>query len=366
MYSDLRKIDPAKFSVDFADEPERAAEMAGLLYVSDQAEGFQRKRWGRGFTYLTPQGDHIDDEKLRARFEALRIPPAWTEVWICVDETGHIQATGRDDAGRKQYIYHPRWEETRNQAKFTRMIPFAFALPEIRRQVDKDLRQRGMPLTKVVAIVVRLLEETRIRIGNPEYARNNQTYGLTTLADDHLHVTGSQICFEFVGKSGKERRVDLRDRRLARHVKRCQDLPGEELFQYVDDDGQQRTLTSADVNSYLRTLCGQNFSAKDFRTWAGTVLAVDELFEQGAATDEKGAEKAIVTAVKAVAEHLGNTPQVCRQYYIHPAILDAYREGNLFEAIAEAAAEETDDTWDLSPDERAALKILCRRTDSNC
>ncbi len=355
-----------EIAVDPTDDPQQAAQAAGLLYVSGQEAGFQRKRWGRGFTFLDKDGNHVDDEAVRARLEGLVIPPAWIEVWICADECGHIQVTGRDEAGRKQYIYHPRWESARNRAKFKRMIPFGRALPQIRRQVDKDLRQRGLPLSKVVAIVVRLLEETRIRIGNPEYARHNQTYGLTTLADDHLQISGAQICFEFVGKSGKERRVDLRDQRLARHIKRCQDLPGEALFQYFDEAGNQRVLCAADVNHYLRELTGQNFSAKDFRTWAGTVLTLDELYDEGEAEDEKGADKAIVAAVKAVAEHLGNTPAVCRQYYIHPAILDAYRDGEMFEAVAEAAAEEAADSFDLSPDERAVLAILCRRTDFEC
>lgn len=352
--------------VDSIDTPEQAAEMAGLRYVSDEEPGFRRRRQGRGLAYLDPKGNYVKDEKLRARFDSLVIPPAWTDVWICADEKGHIQATGRDDAGRKQYIYHPHWEEVRNEAKFNRLIPFAGVLPQIRAQVDRDMRRRGMPREKVLAIVVRLLEETRIRIGNLEYARRNGSYGLTTLENEHIEINGSRLRFSFTGKSGKEHNVDLYDRRLARHLKLCQDLPGQELFQYLDEEGNRRAIDSGDVNDYLRQITGQNFTAKDFRTWAGTVLALDELYQRGEATDEKYAERQIVDAVKAVAEGLGNTPQVCRAYYIHPAILDAYRTGDLFAAVAAAAAHPTtDDEHALSTDEAAALALICERVEAS-
>jgi DNA topoisomerase I len=342
------------------DDYRHAAEMAGLHYVSDDEPGYTRRRQGRGFTYLDPKGKRVSGEQLRTRFEALVIPPAWTDVWICRDEKGHIQATGRDDAGRKQYIYHPLWGEIRNQAKFSRLIPFAEALPQIRARVDQDLRKHSLAREKVLAIVVRLLEETHIRVGNHEYARRHGSYGLTTLANEHLQITGSNLYFEFMGKSGKMHQVDLQDRRLARHVKQCQDLPGQALFQFVDDEGRLRAIDSGDVNDYLRTLTEEDFTAKDFRTWAGTVLTLDELYERGEAPDEKAAQKQIVEAVKAVAEQLGNTPQVCRAYYIHPAILDAYATGELFEAVAEAAAEEITDAYALGPDECAVLLILKR------
>lgn len=353
--------DILQVTVDFLTNPERAAQIAGLRYVTDAEPGYRRKPWGRGFTYLDPEGNHVQDDALRQRFASLAIPPAWTDVWICVDDNGHLLVTGRDDAERKQYIYHPKWQEVRSRTKFNRLIPFAQALPEIRARVDADLRRHGLPREKVLALVVRLLEEARIRIGNPEYARKYNTRGLTTLNDEHVTISGSTLDFEFVGKSGQERRVSVRDRRLARHLKRCQELPGQELFQYVDDEGRQRTIESGDVNNYLRTLTQQSFTAKDFRTWAGTVLALDELFEHGPAATEKDARHQIVDAIKAVAEQLGNTPAVCRDYYIHPAVLDAYRDGSLFEQVSEAAAEADGDVHSLSPDERAVLKILYRQ-----
>jgi DNA topoisomerase-1 len=352
--------------VETIDTAEEAARRAGLRYVSDEEPGYRRRRQGRGFAYLDVEGNYVKDEGLRERFDNLIIPPAWTDVWICADEKGHIQATGRDDAGRKQYIYHPHWEEVRNEAKFNRLIPFADVLPQIRAQVDQDMRRRGMPRQKVLAIVVRLLEETRIRIGNLEYARRNGSYGLTTMENEHIEINGSRLHFSFTGKSGIEHSVDLYDRRLARHLKLCQEFPGQELFQYLDEEGNRRAIDSGDVNDYLREITGQNFTAKDFRTWAGTVLALDELYERGEAEDEKRAERQIVDAVKAVAEGLGNTPQVCRAYYIHPAILDAYRTGDLFVAVSAAAAHAaTEDEHALSPDEEAVLALICERVEAS-
>jgi DNA topoisomerase-1 len=344
--------------INILNEPQRAAEVAKLCYVSDEEQGYRRKPWGRGFTYIDLEGEHVKDEEQRTRFAELAIPPAWTDVWICAHSNGHLQATGRDEAGRKQYIYHPRWEEVRNQAKFNRLIHFAEALPQMRAQILKDLRRHGLPREKVLAIVVRLLEETRIRIGNAEYARRHGSRGLTTLADEHVEINGSRLYFEFVGKSGKEHKVDIRDRRLARHLKKCQDLPGQDLFQYVDAQGNCHSIGSSNVNTYLRQISGQDFTAKDFRTWAGTVLALDELYEQGPAGDDKEAERNIVDAVKSVAKALGNTPQICRSYYIHPAIIESYSTGELFAAVAEAAGEVVVDENELSTDERAVLAIL--------
>jgi DNA topoisomerase I len=350
--------------VDTIDTAEEAAKRAGLRYVSDEEPGYRRRRQGRGLAYLDPEGNYVKEDALKERFDNLVIPPAWTDVWICVDDQGHLQATGRDDAGRKQYIYHPRWEEVRNQAKFSRLVAFAGVLPQIRAQVDRDMRRRDMPREKVLAIVVRLLEETRIRVGNLQYTQRNGTYGLTTMENAHIEINGSRLSFSFVGKSGKEHNVDLRDRRLARHLKQCQEFPGQELFQYLDDEGRRRTVDSGDVNDYLRDITGQNFTAKDFRTWAGTVLVLDELYQRGEAEDEKTAEQQIVDAVKTVAEALGNTPAVCRAYYIHPAILSAYSSGELFAAVADAAARAvTDNTHALSPDEEATLTLITAQTE---
>lgn len=343
------------------------ARSVGLCYVSDETPGFRRRRCGRGFAYYDPENVHVKDDQIRARFDALAIPPAWRDVWICADERGHLQVTGRDEAGRKQYIYHPDWEEVRSRAKFQRMVDFAVALPSIRAQVSKDLRRRGLCREKVLAIVVYLLEETRIRVGNAEYARRNASYGLTTMENEHLEIAGSTITFSFVGKSGKEQQVDVKDRRLARYLKQCQDLPGQELFQYVEG-GECYRIDSGDVNGYLRKIADQPFTAKDFRTWAGTVIAVDELYQQGPPEDERDADKHIVAAVKAAAEALGNTPQVCRAYYIHPAVFDAYRNGDLFSAVATAISMETaskspeEDPNSLGLDERAALSIIASAT----
>jgi DNA topoisomerase-1 len=305
------------------------AKAAGLRYVSDQQRGYQRKRRGRGFAYYDWQDKLVRDPKLRDRFNALVIPPAWQEVWICPHENGHILAVGRDEAGRKQYIYHPAWAAAREQVKYSKLLRFGEALPDLRQKVARDLRQRKLTRTKVTALVVALMEQTLIRIGNDEYARSNDSYGLTTLQDDHVHFDQNSVLFEFRGKSGKEHEIALRDKRLARLVKDCQELPGQRLFQYYDEAGTLVALTSTDVNAYLREATGFDFTAKDFRTWGGTILAARLLNECGAPRSETDAKKQIVAAVKRVAEALGNTPAVCRQHYIHPAILDAYTQNEL-------------------------------------
>lgn len=360
--------------------PQEIADRVKLVYVSDNEPGYRRARWGRGFTYYDSEGNRVKDEMVRERFAELVIPPAWEDVWICVRNDGHVQATGRDEKGRKQYIYHPRWEEARNRAKFDRMIAFGEALPALRAQVKADLRKRSMKREKVVAIAVRLMEETLIRIGNPEYAQQNGTYGLTTLQCDHVDVSGSNVTFEFVGKSHVEREITLRDRHLANLVRKCEELPGHQLFQFQDSDGIVYPIDSSHVNAYLREHMGGPFTAKDFRTWGGGVLAAAALYSIGSIAkverkaegkaDEEESETArekrisanIVAAVKQVAEGLGNTPAVCRQYYIHPAIFEAYRDDTLFEAMARAQESPPESDSDLDVTEQAVLDVLHRAT----
>lgn len=311
-----------------------AAAGAGLAYVCDGEPGIRRRRAGRGFSYRWPDGSRVTEEETLERIRRLAIPPAYRDVWICTDPDGHLQATGRDGRGRKQYRYHPRWTELREGTKFGRMLEFCEALPAIRRRVDADLSRRGLPRDKVLAAVVRLLETTLIRIGNESYARENRSYGLTTLRDDHAAVDGSEIRFAFKGKSGKEWTVSLKDRRLARVVRACREVPGDELFQYVDEDGERRAVTSGDVNDYLRAVTGRDFTAKDFRTWAGTVLAAVALAAGGPADSRAGARRNVTRAIAQVAARLGNTATVCRKSYVHPDILDAYLEGALCGALA--------------------------------
>ncbi|HET7034258.1 MAG TPA: hypothetical protein VFI42_01105 [Thermomicrobiaceae bacterium] len=312
-----------------AAEAEEAATAAGLRYVNDGSPGIRRRRTGHGFVYLNAKGERVSDEKVLARIRALAIPPAWTRVWICPAPNGHIQATGRDKKGRKQYRYHDRWRAVRDATKYERMLAFGQALPRIRRGVERALTRPGLPREKVLAAVVRLLDETHIRIGNPEYARENHSYGLTTLRDRHVTITGAKIEFHFVGKAGKAHEVILQDRRLAGIVKRCQDIPGYDLFQYLDEAGNRQTIHSEDVNDYLRALTGEEFSAKDFRTWAGTVLTMQALREHAAAESRKQAEKDVREAIKATAQVLGNTPAVCRRSYVHPAVINHYLDGRL-------------------------------------
>lgn len=341
-------------------DPQHAAQSAGLRYVSDTSPGIRRRRAGKGFSYVGPGGRPIRDAGTLARIRSLAIPPAYTDVWICPDADGHIQATGRDARGRKQYRYHPRWREVRDETKFGRMLAFSEVLPEIRKRVDRDLRGAGLSREKVLAAVVQLLECTGIRVGNDEYARTNDSFGLTTLRDDHVEVNGSTMSFAFRGKSGKDHTVELNDRRLARIVSRCQALPGEELFQYVDEAGEQQTIGSGDVNDYLKSITGQEFTAKDFRTWNGTILAVAALRELGPAATEREARSAIVKAIDRVAERLNNTRAVCRKYYVHPAVFETYAAGTMLEALANgdtsAATEHT-----LSAEEEAIVRLLRRK-----
>jgi DNA topoisomerase I len=341
-------------------DPQHAAQTAGLRYVSDARPGIRRKRAGKGFSYVSADGKPIRDAAMLARIRALAIPPAYTDVWICPLPNGHIQATGRDARGRKQYRYHPRWREVRDETKFGRMLAFSEVLPRIRARIEQDLRRPGLPREKVLATVVRLLECTGIRVGNDEYARTNDSFGLTTLRDDHVEVSGSTMEFEFRGKSGKTHSVTLSDRRLAKIVSHCQSLPGEELFQYVDPEGNQQTIGSGDVNDYLKEITGQEFTAKDFRTWNGTILAVAALKKLGPAATQRDAKSAIVKAVDQVAEQLNNTRAVCRKYYIHPTVFETYAAGTMLEALANGEVSEAAEHA-LSADEEAIVRMLKRK-----
>ena len=311
-------------------------EQMRLKHVTDGIPGLRRLGWPQHFRYVDARGRRITSPRELERIRALAIPPAWTDVWICPDANGHVQATGRDARKRKQYRYHRHWREIRDHVKYDRLIPFARALSTIRRRTGADMRRNGLPRDKVVAAVVQLLEKTLIRVGNEEYARANHSFGLTTLRDQHARISGSVVHFEFRGKSGVRHAVDLHDARLARIVKACRDLPGYELFQYVDEDGARQVVGSADVNAYLKAITGQPFTAKDFRTWAGTVLAAQELSAYEPCRNPSHGKRMINRAVEAVARRLGNTRAVCRKSYIHPAILDAYTSGRTL-ACDEAA-----------------------------
>ena len=348
--------------LDLPSDPVESAEEAGLRYASDTSPGIGRRRAGRGFTYIGVDGKRIRDPGQLERIRALAIPPAWTDVWISPTRRGHIQATGRDARGRKQYRYHPRWHTVRDEVKYGRMVAFAAVLPTIRERTEADLRRQGLPREKILATVVRLLEGTMIRVGNDEYARDNDSYGLTTMEDDHAQVSKGRVVFRYRGKSGKEHEATLDDPRLARIVRRCQELPGQRLFQYEDEDGTIREVDSADVNAYLREISGEPFTAKDFRTWAGTVLACMALQEFSAFDSETEAKKNVVEAVKRVAERLGNTPAVCRSSYIHPVILDSYLDGSMLESLRQRAADELAEAGhELRPEEAAALGLLQAR-----
>lgn len=343
-------------------DPPAAAKAAGLRYVLDDRPGILREPAGDAFRYVDAKGDPVDDEATLKRIKSLAIPPAWTDVWICPQANGHLQATGRDARGRKQYRYHPKWREVRDEVKYERMINFGKALPKIRKEVDRALALPGLPREKVLATIVYLLEATMMRIGNDEYARENKSYGLTTLRNRHVKIDGSEVEFRFRGKSGVYHDVKVHDRRLARIIQRTRDLPGQDLFQYLDEDGERHTVGSSDVNDYLRTITGEDYTAKDFRTWSGTVLAAMALQEFEAVDSDAQAKKNVVRAIESVAERLGNTPSVCRKCYVHPAVLDAYLDGTMLEGLR-ARAEESlvEDLQDLQPEEAAVLAMLERR-----
>jgi len=339
--------------------PIEAAEEAGLRYVSDNQPGYTRKANGQGFDYFDTDKEPIRDEQRLLRISRLAIPPAWNDVWICPSPNGHIQATGRDARGRKQYGYHERWREVRNEDKYDRTISFGKALPKIRKRVKKDLALAGLQRNKVLGTIVLLLEQTLIRVGNEEYARENNSFGLTTMQDRHVDVAGSKLRFRFRGKSGREHEVDVTDHRIARIVSRLQDLPGQDLFQYVDDNGDVRDITSQDVNEYLREITGQDFTAKDFRTWSGTVLAAIALNVAGPFETQKQAKANVKNAIGAVAKILGNTPAVCRKCYIHPAVLETYLGGNSIEGLQKRTGKDLEKKGvDLRFAEAAILKFL--------
>ena len=337
-------------------DPATAANDVGLYYVNDNGLGFSRRKNGSGFEYLDTEAKRIRDRQRLLRIKRLAIPPAWTDVWICPSPNGHIQATGRDFRGRKQYRYHDRWREMRDENKFGRLAEFAKALPKIRGRVARDIRVADLPQEKVLATVVRLLERTLIRIGNEEYARQNKSFGLTTIKNRHVTVKGPHVHFRFRGKSGRWREVDMTDRRIAKIVSKCQDLPGQDLFQYVSDEGDVRNIRSQDVNDYLREITNENFTAKDFRTWAGTVLTAIALNVQPEPETKKQAKANVKAAVCAAAELLGNTPAICRECYVHPAIIEAYLKGVKIRGLAEAV--QPPEKLNLRTVETAVLKFL--------
>ncbi|WP_298966495.1 DNA topoisomerase IB [uncultured Methylobacterium sp.] len=343
-------------------ETREAARAVGLRYVSDEEPGYRRKRSGRGFRYLDAEGRTLRDAAELDRIRALAVPPAYTDVWICRHANGHIQATGRDDRGRKQYRYHPDFRQARDSTKFQHMMSFAQVLPSLRATIAEHMGRRGLPREKVLATVVHLLETTLIRVGNDDYARTNKSYGLTTLRDPHVRIEGRELTFRFKGKSGKTWNLSVNDRRVARIVKACQDLPGQELFQYIDEDGTQRDVTSADVNAYLREISGRDITAKDFRTWSGTVLAAMALQEFEAFDSDAKAKRNVKQAIERVAERLGNTPTICRKCYVHPEILTCYLEGGLLEQVRDTVRTELrEGIAELRPEESAVLALLERR-----
>jgi DNA topoisomerase I len=339
-------------------DPVAAARSAGLHHVGDDAPGIRRLRHGRGFRYLGPEGGAVRDRETLRRIRALAIPPAWTDVWICPSPRGHIQATGRDARRRKQYRYHPRWREVRDETKYELMTAFGTALGRMRARIAADLARPGLPREKVLATVVRLLETTLVRVGNEEYARANRSYGLTTMLDRHVEVVGSRLRFRFRGKSGRQHEVELHDRRLARIVRACQDIPGQQLFQYVEADGSVGEVDSADVNAYLRQVSGQDFTARHFRTWAGTVQSAVALRRRGAGSTAPEIKRNIVETVKQVAAQLGNTPAVCRKCYVHPAVLQAYERGALAAELDRLARRHRRRAAGLNRNESLVLAFL--------
>jgi DNA topoisomerase-1 len=341
-------------------DPVVAAKAAGLCYVSDDMPGIYRKKAGKGFSYVDAEGRPVRDPETLERIKSLGIPPAYTDVWICALPNGHLQATGLDARRRKQYRYHPEWRAVRDETKYAKMIAFGAMLPHIRKQVEADLRKQGLPKEKVLASLVRLLEATRIRVGNEEYAKANKSYGLTTFKNKHVAVEGNQLTFKFRGKSGKFHAISLQDKRIARIVCRLQDLPGQDLFQYLDDQGETQTLTSSDVNTYIQSIAGEEFTAKDFRTWAGSVSACQSLLECERCDSESQAKRMVAGVIKSVAERLGNTPAICRKCYVHPAIVEEFISGHLHDAC-KSLAKSARSMKELLPEEALLVAFLKAR-----
>jgi DNA topoisomerase-1 len=343
-------------------DPKDAAESAGLRYVSDTRPGIRRRKSGTGFTYLRADGSKLSERPILRRIKALAIPPAWTDVWICPVADGHIQATGRDAKGRKQYRYHPGFREVRESTKYEHVVAFADALPTIREKVREHMALRGLPREKVLATVVHLLETTLIRVGNDDYARQNNSYGLTTLKNRHVAVDGNEVRFRFTGKSGKQWSLRVKDRRVAKILRVCQELPGQELLQYIDEEGKPQDVTSGDVNAYLKEITGKDITAKDFRTWAGTVLAAMALSEMESFDSAAQAKRNLRSAIEKVSARLGNTPTICRKCYVHPEVLSSYMDGNLLVKIkSEIEGELRDGLPGLKPEEAAVLAMLRSR-----
>ncbi|HVY04425.1 MAG TPA: DNA topoisomerase IB [Burkholderiales bacterium] len=340
----------------------QSARKVGLRYVNDAQPGIRRSRIGEKFRYLDPGGRVLRDKETLARIKSLVVPPAWNDVWICAAANGHIQVTARDAKGRKQYRYHPLWRKVRDENKYEHLIAFGKSLPTIRKRVEKDLSLPGLPREKILATIVRLLETTMMRVGNEEYVRSNGSFGLTTLRDKHVRIDGARLEFAFRGKSGVKHSINLTDRRLAAIVRRSRDLPGYELFQYLDADGERRSVDSEDVNEYLRGISGQGYTAKDFRTWAGTLLAALALREFEKFDSQAQAKKNLVRAIESVAAKLGNTPAICRKCYVHPAVMESYLDGSMLEAVQRRAEEGlAEDMHDLNPEEAAVLALLQQR-----
>ncbi len=356
---DVSKSAPSRPKCGHTLKKARVTGPSDLQYVTDSMPGIRRKRVGRGFTYIGVDGQRIRDREEIKRIKALVIPPAWTEVWICLNPNGHIQVTARDGKGRKQYLYHLRYRKIRDETKFGQMLAFSEILPLIRERVERDLSLPGLPQEKVLAMVVRLLEKTLIRVGNEESARERNSFGLTTLRNRHVEIAGSNLKFEFRGKSGVMHSVAISDRRVARIVQRCQTLPGEMLFQYLNEEGRRQTVDSGDINAYLRKITGEDITAKDFRTWAGTMLAATALRDLGPSKSKREAKSNIVCAIDQVAKRLGNTRTVCRKYYVHPAVIDAYLKGMVLRGLQPLAEHKRHhSSTALRQEEKAVLKYL--------
>jgi DNA topoisomerase-1 len=345
-------------SLELHEKPELAAEAAGLHYVSDVQAGYTRRKQGSKFVYLDLHGRPLKNEKHLARIKALVIPPAWSSVWICPDPQGHLQATGRDEKGRKQYRYHNNWQQIRNETKFSKTLMFASKLSIIRARIKRDLELPGLVRNKILAAIVKIMDQTMIRIGNEEYAEKNKSYGLTTIRNRHAEVKGQKVRFKFKGKSGKFHDVEIEDPRIAKIVRKCQDLPGQELFEYESEDGSYADVTSQDVNDYLREVTGENITAKDFRTWGGTVRAALTLQEIGPHQTKTELKKNLVKAVQQTADHLRNTTAVCKKYYIHPCVFKAYEDGSLFKIYLKCQKKQKARQTGLYSEEVFALRLL--------